>query len=345
MRRVRLNNEAGILEKGRPLEQQQTGRNPVMSNTTYLNPNAAIARTREQHANIIRADLRKSAEGIIAAGLHLLQAKTELRGEFQEMVKTELGWNQDKAEMFMAIARNQVLTSPQICGLLPPSYGTLHLMSKVDPVVLETKLKDGTFSVDTEMSEVRPFLPKPKKRKTTKPRKAKVKTPTEEITGVADPALVKPMPAWERLHVRDIRSELVDELTEDPNAAQQFDQAMAAIKAKAGVMSPQDVNTIRPVDDDDGVAAILAAAVNKYGDRPPPPATPGPVEEMSAEGGRSYDRPLSIVPENAPGDDDFPEMPEFLRRKEEIREALLERQPYLRHDPDRLEEMVAERIR
>ena len=61
------------------------------------------------------------------------------------MVKTELGWNQDKAEMFMAIARNQVLTSPQICGLLPPLYGALHLISKVDPVVLEAKLKDGTF--------------------------------------------------------------------------------------------------------------------------------------------------------------------------------------------------------
>jgi hypothetical protein len=46
----------------------------------------------------------------------------------------------------------------------------------------------------------------------------------------------------------------------------------------------------------------------------------------------------SIVPENAPGDDEF-------RHKEELREALLERMPYLRHDPDRLEAMVLDRIR
>jgi hypothetical protein len=88
-------------------------------------------------------------------------------------------------------------------------------------------------------------------------------------------------------------------------------------------------------DDDDGVDEILAAAANKTlsCDRPPPPPTPGPVQEISTE---------SIVPENV---DDFPEMPEFLRRKEEIRDGLLQRMPYLRHDPDRLEAMVLERIR
>jgi ParB-like chromosome segregation protein Spo0J len=95
--------------------------------------------------------------------------------------------------------------------------------------------------------------------------------------------------------------------------------------------------TARPVaDDDDEVAAIFQAAVDKDlpGDRPPPTPTPGPVQEMSAE---------SIVPENV--DDDFPQMPEFLRRKEEIRDGLLRRMPYLEHDPDRLEEMVLDRIR
>ncbi len=36
---------------------------------TLLSP--TVARTQEDWANTIRTDLRKSAEGIIAAGLHL----------------------------------------------------------------------------------------------------------------------------------------------------------------------------------------------------------------------------------------------------------------------------------
>jgi hypothetical protein len=133
---------------------------------------------------------------------------------------------------------------------------------------------------------------------------------------------------------RDIRSELVKELTEDPNAGRQYDQDMAAIRAKVSGKATAAPAITQPDDDDDEVAAILQAAVDQFGDRPPPPPTPGPVQETSAE---------SIVPENV--DDDFPEMPAALRRKEEIREALIQRMPYLRHDPDRLEEMVLDRIR
>ena len=58
--------------------------------------------------------------------------------------------------------------------------------------------------------------------------------------------------------------------------------------------------------------------------------------------------PASIVPENAPPTapaDDWPEMPDFLRRKQEIEAALLERMPYLKDNPMKLEAMVLDRIR
>jgi len=70
--------------------------------------------------------------------------------------------------------------------------------------------------------------------------------------------------------------------------------------------------TTRPIgDDDDGVDEILAAAANKFGDRPPPPpiandGTPIPPPENAP----------SIVP-----DDDFPELsPELDRRRRQMAE-------------------------
>jgi hypothetical protein len=127
-----------------------------------------VARTSEDWANRINDKLqtshdhhRQSVEGIIAAGLDLLQARTELKGHFQQMVKFELGWSQDKAEMLMAIAKNKVLANPNMFGLLPKSWSTLFLMSKAEPKVLEAKLADGTWNTETERKEVRALL-KPK---------------------------------------------------------------------------------------------------------------------------------------------------------------------------------------
>jgi hypothetical protein len=298
-----------------------------------------VARTRKPWADLIRADLQKSAEGFITAGLHLIEAKSDLEGAFLEMLETELHLSPDKAEMLMKIARKfGHLTDSADLRNLPASRTTLFEMTKLDMKVLEAKLKDGTFNADTERKDVIKLLPKPKK---AKPRKAKVITPTEEITGAPEPKPApKPMPAWERLrlYVRDIRSELVKELMDDPDAGRQYDQDMAAIRAKAGGKATTAPAITQPVaaDDDAEVAAIFQAATEKplSCDRPPPTPAPGPIQEMSAE---------SIVPEDA--DDDLPEMPEFLRRKEEIRDGLLQRMPYLKHDPDRLEEMVLDRIR
>ncbi len=58
----------------------------------------------------------------------------------------------------------------------------------------------------------------------------------------------------------------------------------------------------------------------------------------------------SIAAENAPSvvpaDDagDWPDLPEFLRRKQELSAALIKRMPYLKDQPEKLEALVLARI-
>ena len=56
----------------------------------YLAANTAVAHTREHYAGLIRADLQKSVEGIIAAGRHLQEAKDNLEhGDFLKMIEAD----------------------------------------------------------------------------------------------------------------------------------------------------------------------------------------------------------------------------------------------------------------
>jgi hypothetical protein len=133
-----------------------------------------------------------------------------------------------------------------------------------------------------------------------------------------------------------------DELLAQIEAALAEDAAFQA-KVEALPSWRATITSTQPVaDDDDGVGEILQAIVDKPlpGDRPRASQAANPVEHMSAE---------SIVPENyspsmVPADDGL-DLPEFLDRKREIRAVLLERMPYLRNTPEKLEEMVLERIR
>jgi len=47
-----------------------------------------------------------------------------------------------------------------------------------------------------------------------------------------------------------------------------------------------------------------------------------------------------------PADDagDWPDLPEFLRRKQELSAALIKRMPYLKDQPEKLEALVLARI-
>jgi hypothetical protein len=232
----------------------------------------------------------------------------------------------------MAIADSpQLLHSVQ---KLPSHYSTLYEMTKIPPEQLEELIADGTFTVSTTRAEVVKCLPKPKRKKATKPRQARVKTPTEEITGVPEPAPVKPMPAWERYHLytKDIWSELVKTLEDDPDADRQHNEDMAAIRAEAGLAGQTED---RPLAASPSVVPSDQAVFTKTADlRSDKPLTT-PLEDAIAHQEQGGSEPIpppenapSVVPEDGRPSgrplDGWPEMPEDLDRAKQIRAALLQ---------------------
>jgi hypothetical protein len=71
------------------------------------------------------------------------------------MMQLHLPFSVRTAERLMAIARNPVLTKSDNLSLLPPSSGTLYLLSQVDVDRLEAKLADGTITSRLEAADVK----------------------------------------------------------------------------------------------------------------------------------------------------------------------------------------------
>ena len=75
-----------------------------------------------------------------------MDAKEALpHGEFTAMVENQLPFESRTAQRLMAIAADARLANPTRVSLLPPSWGTLYQLSRIEPEVLEAKIKDGTI--------------------------------------------------------------------------------------------------------------------------------------------------------------------------------------------------------
>lgn len=88
--------------------------------------------------------MKKSVEGIIEAGLVLIEAKSDLEhGQFTDWVVNELHFgvrkdgngehNIRKAEMLMYLARNEVISNPCHWHAFPPSPRTLWELTQIRP--------------------------------------------------------------------------------------------------------------------------------------------------------------------------------------------------------------------
>lgn len=83
-------------------------------------------RTRDEWAEVINADWRKSIEGIIQTGRDLIDAKGEIpEGEFMEMIEMDLSFGQSTANKLMTIARHPVITNSAAAATLPQSWTVL----------------------------------------------------------------------------------------------------------------------------------------------------------------------------------------------------------------------------
>jgi hypothetical protein len=120
------------------------------------------ARSEQEWADIIRADLGQALGGIIAAGRHLIQARCQLgRGRFGDMLRI-VRMHERTAERLMRIAESPVLTSPDYAAHLPTSMRTLAELTRFPSPILEGYLQNGTINVATERADVEKLLKVPK---------------------------------------------------------------------------------------------------------------------------------------------------------------------------------------
>ncbi len=112
----------------------------------------------------IAACWRRGAESVIEAGRLLSESKTKLGDdEFENMVRDSLPFGKRTAERLMAIAADERLTgSAAHVSLLPPHWGTIYELTKLDDAELHKHFEDGTINPDMERSEAAGIVKKAK---------------------------------------------------------------------------------------------------------------------------------------------------------------------------------------
>lgn len=119
-------------------------------------PMRTNARTRQQWADIINADWRKSIDSIIQTGKDLAQAKAELlHGEFTQMVAGDLLFSQRTANNLMGIAKHPVIGKSPAAANLPPSWAVLSELTKLSEADFRDAQSRGLISRDTSSRAAR----------------------------------------------------------------------------------------------------------------------------------------------------------------------------------------------
>lgn len=143
---------------------------------------SAITLSPQQWADRIRLRLASTVESIVAVGVDLAAAKSQLGGRFTAMVERDLGMSERTAQRFMAIARHEVLANPTHGSALPPSYRTLYELSRVEPTLLERAIADHVVTPEMERSAAEELVNQ------YKPRTTRTVTTTTAVEVTFDPS-------------------------------------------------------------------------------------------------------------------------------------------------------------
>lgn len=120
--------------------------------TTIIGDDIAAA---QDWADRIGTAWRKSVEAIFETGRLIAQAKDALpHGEFTAMIETQLPFGASTAQRLMMVARDERLTNPAHVQHLPPSWGTLYELTKLDDDTLTRRIKEGTIRPDMQRRDV-----------------------------------------------------------------------------------------------------------------------------------------------------------------------------------------------
>ena len=115
-----------------------------------LNRNVASV---EQWAQRITSALQVTITGTIEIGKLLIAAKAELpHGEWEAMVGNKLPFSPRTARMLMTIARDERIRNHG--SVLPPSWRTIHEITKLSDEQFEAKIADGTINPDMERRDI-----------------------------------------------------------------------------------------------------------------------------------------------------------------------------------------------
>lgn len=143
-----------------------------MRTTELIETIPPVTRTPDDWAALIKGDLGRAAESIIAAGRHLVEAQAALpHGEWLPLV-AKIGISADTAQKFMAISRNPAITNAEHARLLPSSWDTLYHLSRMEPDILETAIADGVVTPNTRRKDAKNLVQEQNRRTPTTARPA-----------------------------------------------------------------------------------------------------------------------------------------------------------------------------
>jgi N6-adenosine-specific RNA methylase IME4 len=125
-----------------------------------------------QWATRIAACWQKSTEAIIATGRLIAEAKAALKhGEFIAMVQSQLPFDRTTALRLMTIGADTRIANDAHVQHLPPHWGTLYELTKLDDGTFEAGIADGTISPQLQRKAITAAI------------KAKRRTERERILG------------------------------------------------------------------------------------------------------------------------------------------------------------------
>jgi N6-adenosine-specific RNA methylase IME4 len=103
----------------------------------------------------IAAAWRATIDGILAVGRLLREAKAQLpHGEFETMIERELPFKPRTAQRLMKIAADERLSNPTHVPLLPPHWGTLYELTKLNDEQFATKIAAGAIHPELERRDL-----------------------------------------------------------------------------------------------------------------------------------------------------------------------------------------------
>lgn len=140
-----------------------------------------------QWASHINTLWQKTAEGFIAIGQALIDARAELGPTKYGAMLDDLDFDDRKAQMLVRIAKNPLLTKPQHVTLLPASLTTLDTLGRLEQSHLAKAFKKGDVHPNMERSDAEELVaaakPKPAKEepKPTKVTRSRVAEDAEVV--------------------------------------------------------------------------------------------------------------------------------------------------------------------